>query len=149
MSLTTRWHRGVGRALLALSALGCAGRGAGAPVSPDPDRLTAAELAGAREASLYEAIRRLRPGFLQSRGPSSITLPSSTGPAVWVDGTLMGGVEWLFSVFPKEVATVQRLSAWDAATEYGARFPNGVIVVTTHPGGRMSTGLPNMVEGEE
>jgi hypothetical protein len=134
MELMTRRYRA--RALLALVVLGCAGRRAGVPVSPDPDRLTAAELAGAQETSLYEAIRRLRPRFLQSRGPTSIMLPSFAGPAVWVDGTLLGGVEWLSSVLPKDVATVQRLSAWDAATVYGPRFPNGVIVVTTHPGDR-------------
>jgi len=129
--------RSVGAVLLASSLLGCGARGSAAPVPPDPDRLTAAELNGAPEPSLYEALRRLRPRFLQSRGPTSISLPSTAGPAVWVDGTLMGGVESLRSVLPREVATVQRLSAWDAATAYGSRFPNGVIAVTTHPGGRI------------
>jgi hypothetical protein len=136
MARRAGWSRGVGRALVALGLLGCGGRGAGMPAAPDPDLLTAAEMGRAPETSVYEALQRLRPRFLQSRGPTSISLPSAVGPAVWVDGRPMGGVEWLRSVLPREVATIRRLSAWDAATTYGSRFPEGVIVVTTHPGRR-------------
>lgn len=124
---------GPGAALVALSLLGCAAGRAAEPAAPDPDLLTAAELAGAPEASVYEAVRRLRPRFLQSRGPNSLSLPSAGGPAVWVDGTLMGGLEWLHDLLPREVVTIRRLSAWDAATTYGSRFTDGVIVVTTRP----------------
>ena len=89
---------------------------------------------GAPEASVYEAVQRLRSRFLQSRGSNSLSLSSAGGPAVWVDGTLMGGLEWLHDLLPREVVTIiRRLSAWDAATTYGSRFTNGVIVVTTRP----------------
>jgi hypothetical protein len=44
--------------------LGCAAGRAAEPAAPDPDLLTAAELAGAPEASVYEAVRRLRLRFL-------------------------------------------------------------------------------------
>jgi hypothetical protein len=129
-----RWGRGVSLALVALGLFGCAaGQTAGLP-APDPDLLTAAELGGASEASVFEAVKRLRPRFLQSRGPNSLSLASAGGPAVWVDGTLMGGVEWLGWLHPREVVTIRRLGAWDAATAYGAGFPDGVLVVTTRPG---------------
>jgi hypothetical protein len=120
-------------ALAVTLSLACAvSRGPAEPAVPDPDLLTAAELGAASEASVYEAVRRLRPRFLQSRGPTSVSLPSA-GPAVWVDGTLMGGVEWLSWLLPRDVVTIRRLSAWDAATMYGSRSTDGVIVVTTRP----------------
>lgn len=138
MARRGRWGRGVRLALVGLGLFGCAGgqsagQRAGLP-APDPDLLTAAELGGATESSMYEAIKRLRPRFLQSRGPNSLSLAGAGGPAVWVDGTLMGGVEWLGWLLPREVVTIRRLSAWDAATAYGAGFPDGVLVVTTRPG---------------
>ena len=137
MKRRARWSRGLCAALVTVGVFGCAaGRPAGRTTvpAPEPDLLTAAELGGASESSVYEAIRRLRPRFLQSRGPTSLSLPSAAGPAVWVDGRLMGGVEWLGWLLPRDVVTIRRLSAWDAATVYGGRFPDGVLVVTTRPG---------------
>jgi hypothetical protein len=78
-------------------------------------------------------VRRLCIRFLQSRGPNSLSLPSTGCPAVWVDGTRSRGLAWLHDLLPREVVTIRRLSAWDAATTYGSRFTDGVIVVTTRP----------------
>jgi hypothetical protein len=109
----------------------CRTHPADAPAPVSSNLLTAADLVDAPDASAYAAVERLRPFFLQSRGRTSILLPNGMGPAVWVDGTLMGGVEVLQSLRPDDIASIRRVEAWDAATTYGPDFPDGVLIVTT------------------
>src|SRR5262249_57486460 len=66
-----------------------------APLPDDPNSITSAELAHSKAASVYEAIRQLRPLFLRTRGPSSILNSSVMGPAVIVDQTFLRGVPGL------------------------------------------------------
>jgi len=50
--------------------------------------------------------------------------------AVFVDGTEMGGTDELRQIPSNTVAEIRYLSASDAETRYGPRFPAGVIEVT-------------------
>jgi hypothetical protein len=102
-------------------------------LAPSGDLLTAAELAGTRAVSAYEAIRRLRPSLLMARGPSSVLVPGGAGPALWIDETYVGDVSALRDVPSGDVVSVHLVPAWDAATRYGSGFPNGVLVVETRP----------------
>lgn len=105
-----------------------------APLEQDRGVITAPELADTRAGSTYEAIKRLRPLFLGARGPSSILVPGVGGPAVFVDHTLLGGVEALIDLPLTEVERIRFVSSWDATTRYGSGYAHGVIEVTTRTG---------------
>jgi hypothetical protein len=120
---------------LAASLAACA-TGRVAPLEQDRDYITSAELAHADAASVYEAIMRLRPLFLRTRGPSSVLNPTAMGPAVIVDHTLLGGIQVLTDIPLKDVQAIRYLAAWDATTRHGPGYANGVIEVTTWTGRR-------------
>lgn len=120
---------------LAASVAACA-TGRVAPLQHDPDSITSAELTHSTAASVYEAIRQLRPRFLRTRGPSSLLNSSVLGPAVIVDQTLLGGIQVLADIPLRDVETVRYLAAWDATTRHGSGYANGVIEVTTWSGRR-------------
>ena len=117
--------------LLAASACATAG-GGHLPQADSP--LTAEEIAGANVASTYEAVARLRPLFLRTRGPTSILLPNPDGPAVYVDQMFVGGVEALREIPAADVRAIRYLHAWEATTSYGTGLLNGVLEVTTARG---------------
>ena len=98
--------------------------------------VTAQELAGlARQGSLMDALERLRPNMLASRG---------TPPRVSVDGAPLAELSFLRSI---PASTVREVRLQRASSSVGHAFiaPNGdvvlsdVIVVTTWPGGRRPT----------
>ena len=120
---------------LAASLAACA-TGRVAPLEYDRDFITSVELAHTNAASVYEAIRRLRPLFLSARGPSSVLDSTAMGPAVIVDQTLLGEIQELTDIPLKDVQAVRYLAAWDATTRYGPGYANGVIEVTTWSGRR-------------
>lgn len=98
-----------------------------------PELLTGEQLASTHAASVYEAVRRLRPSFLRARGPTSVLIPGATGPALWVDQTYIGDVGELRDIPTGDVVSIRHLPSWEAATHYGSRFSQGVLVVTTRP----------------
>jgi hypothetical protein len=122
--------RRIRRLALAAGLAACT-TGRVAPLQDDPDFITSVELAHSKAASVYEAIRQLRPRFLRTRGPSSLLNTSVMGPAVIVDQALLGGIEALADIPLRDVEAVRYLAAWDATTRHGPGYANGVIEVTT------------------
>ena len=82
---------------LAASLAACA-TGRVAPLEHDRYYVTSAELADTNAASMYEAIRHLRPQFLRTRGLSSVRNSNAMGPAVIVDQTVLGGIQELTDI---------------------------------------------------
>jgi hypothetical protein len=81
----------------------------------------------------YQAVKLLRPQFLQNRGATSIVLDSPTQPEVAIDGVMYGRVESLAQLPVSEVATITLLNVGDAVIKYGPGHPAGVIdIVTKH-----------------
>jgi hypothetical protein len=119
-------------AIPALVLCGCAGR-AEPGFSYQSDVLTGDQLARTRAGSVYEAVLRLRPAFLHARGPSSVLIPGSAGPALWVDQSHVGDVRELRDMPIGDVVSIRLLRGWEAVTRYGSRFSNGVLVVATRP----------------
>src|SRR5688572_31098407 len=113
--------------LLAVAAIvGCASGSGGAGSSPaqavprKADLLTAQEisLAHADVMNAYDAIARLRPNWLVSRGASTFGSGNTEFAIVFVDGQQHGGLE-----------TLRRIPAWHAkefryydVTQAGATF---------------------------
>ncbi len=115
--------------LLALVILGSACASSGQPGQSRPRRdrnlITAEELSELSVSSAYEAVRRLRPGWLQARGRSGL-------PVVYRNNTRWGGdPRSLENIRIDDVSEMRFLSASDATTRYGTGFTGGVILVVT------------------
>jgi hypothetical protein len=91
--------------------------------------LSGVEVQAARVADAYEAVQRLRPGFLRSRSPERPGLGSSI--QVYIDNHMAGGLDMLRTVPAAAVAEIEYLSAPDATIRWGGRFREGVIHVRT------------------
>ena len=115
--------------LIAVVVLGSACASSGQPDQSRPRRsrnlITADELSGLSVSSAYEAVRRLRPAWLQARGRSPL-------PVVYRNNSRWGGdPRSLESIRIDSVSEMRFLSASDATTRYGSGFTGGVILVAT------------------
>jgi hypothetical protein len=106
-------------------------------VAPYPRRtgdvLTAAEVSavpGLANATAYDAVARLRPGFLSPRETRTAALPArGMLPAVFVNGAFSGGTDALRMISASAVADMQYVRSLDAMHWYGAQYRAGVILV--------------------
>ncbi len=117
-------------ALLLLSAgllAGCASARGHAPTAQSRSRLSRAELAATNASNLYDAIAKLRPEWLTSRGPTSVTNTSPTLADVYMNGTMLGGIDYLRQVSVLEVSEVRFWEAGAASARFGLGHPRGVI----------------------
>ena len=115
--------------LLAVGILGSACASGGQPGEARPRRrtnlITAEELSELSFENAYEAVRRLRPGWLQPRGRSGL-------PVVYRDNARWGGnPRSLENIRIIAISEMRFLSASDATTLYGTGFSGGVILVVT------------------
>jgi hypothetical protein len=110
--------------------IACASGGA----ARDPSVITAPELSRSRAANTYDAIRHIRPELLRTRDSGSLLFFTERRPVVAVNDTLAGGVEVLQALPVDEVARIEYVSAWGAASRYGWRFGNGIMLVTKRAG---------------
>ncbi len=115
----------------ALALAACAGNGPAAPPGPWAKVVTGDELSRTSASTAYEALDMVRPFFLHTRGKTSILLPNALGPAVYVNGSLFGGVEVLRDILAVDVVLIRKIESWDAQTKYGPGYPDGVLEVTT------------------
>jgi hypothetical protein len=128
-------------ALAAGAAAGCAsspasgGAGATQQSTARPhgsrDRITQDELANLDVQNALQAVQRLRPQFLQTRGGATQSINS--GPVdivVYVDQTKMGGPSVLSQIPISDVKEIQYLNAADATQRYGTGHAAGAIIVT-------------------
>jgi len=126
-----RMRRSV-RILAVLGAVGlsaglaaCAS-GSGGPAGPrrNANLITAEEMADYAFPTVLDAIRRLRPRWLQPRAGSG-------SPQAILDGTRLGGLDQLRVIDVADIVSIRFLSASDATTRYGTGFPAGAIEVST------------------
>ncbi len=80
---------------------------------------------------VYQAVRRLRPFFLHSRGPSSVNVQGASRLSVFLDDVPMGDVRELTSIQARDVTEIRYLSPSEAVIRYGRRFAGGIIRLTT------------------
>ena len=115
--------------LLAVVILGSACASSGPPDQSRPRRnrnlITADELSELSVATAYDAVRRLRPAWLQARGRSGL-------PVVFRNDARWGSdPSSLESIRINGVSEIRFLNARDATTRYGTGFTGGVILVVT------------------
>ena len=105
--------------------------GSGGTTSTSREVITTGELMEIPHGSVYEAVRALRPRWLQARAGASVRSPQRQTAMVYIDGQLRGGLSELWNLLPTEVSEVRYMSASDATTRFGTNHIGGAIVVTT------------------
>jgi hypothetical protein len=117
-------------ALLALSA--CATpSGTQRGGTRDPNLITVEELEAVNASNLLDAVNRLRPQFLRSRGVVSLQDPNPPTAVVYLDGQRVGGIDFLERMSPLGVISVRYMTPVDASSRYGFNHEGGAILVST------------------
>ena len=110
--------------------LGCAGAAAvGDPGSGGRNSLSREQLQATNSEELYAAIAKLRPEWLSSRGPTSVSDPTPTSASVFMNGSLLGRVEYLRDMRVIDVTEVRYWDAGQASARFGMGHPRGVIEI--------------------
>ena len=120
----------LGLALVLVSGCASGGGGAGTtrPASGGRYLILRAELEGTNFTNVYDAVRRLRPTWLRTRGTTS-TRDAAPVMAVFIDNVRSGGTERLESLPIDRVEQVRYLSPTDATTRWGTNMTLGAIEV--------------------
>jgi hypothetical protein len=102
-----------------------------APANPkrDPDLITQAEIAAAEDIqNAYDLVKRLRPNWLHTRGPSSIHLPTPE-VQVYINEVQRGSAESLRDLQRTALREIRHLRGPDATQRFGTGHENGAILV--------------------
>ena len=116
---------------LSITLTGC-GTGATQRSSQASSRnvLTREQLAATNSENLYDAIVKLRPEWLTSRGPTSVSDPTPAVASVFMNGNLLGRSDQLREMRVLDVSEVRYWDAGQAAARFGMGHPRGVIELT-------------------
>ena len=95
------------------------------------DVITAEELADPSVAAgdALEAVRRLRPGFLVTRGVSSIKNTSAGSVHISIDGAPLLTVDNLARLRPAQIVEIRYLNSSDAAQRFGTSAGTGGVIL--------------------
>ena len=93
-------------------------------------RLSQADLVKANSESLYDAVVKLKPEWLTSRGPTSVTNSTPTSVDIYMNGNNMGSADYLKELRVVDIAEVRYYSAGQASARFGMGHPRGVLEVT-------------------
>jgi len=93
-------------------------------------RLTQEQLIATNAENLYDAIAKLRPEWVSSRGPTSVTDATPTVASVFMNGNLLGKADYLRQMRAIDVTEVRYWDPGQASARFGMGHPRGVIEVT-------------------
>lgn len=94
--------------------------------------LTREQLESVGYLSAFDAVRRLRPTWLQTeRGQDSFVTQSRRGLRVYLDNIQLGGPETLQSLQVKDIQEIRFLDKRKATTEFGTDHAEGALLVIT------------------
>ena len=106
----------------------CASSSSGRSSSGSRDVISGEQLDAMSTRNALEAVQRLKPTWLRTRGPDA----SRTFPlAVAVDGVIQGGVRTLASYRCADLDEIRYLPARQAMLRFGDRAAGGAILLTT------------------
>jgi hypothetical protein len=90
--------------------------------------ITLDEMRTAGYQDVLTTVQSLRPNWLNSRGESSITQQESI--KVYLDGSLLGGPEYLSQITTRSISTIRFLDGLEATQRWGLDHGLGAIVVS-------------------
>lgn len=91
--------------------------------------LSAEEMLRAGYPDAFTTVQSLRPAWLQRRGATS--LRGGTSIKVYMDGSLLGGIEQMRQVMTRSISSIRYLDGLEASERWGLDHGQGAIVVTT------------------
>ncbi len=120
----------LGLALVLVGGCASGGGEAGATrlASGGRNLIVRSELEGTNFTNVYDAVRRLRPRWLRTRGTTS-TRGAAPGMPVFIDNVRSGSTERLESLPIDQVEQVRYVSPSDATTRWGTNMSLGAIEV--------------------
>ena len=89
--------------------------------------ITRDEIENSRAVSVLDAISRLRPYYLGSRGRSSINLDPQTHAMVFLNDQEYGDISVLRNLSASDIEEIHYYSGSQAAQKFGAQYGGGVI----------------------
>jgi len=107
--------------------IGCATATPGERSHGNSTQLTETELAATNSDNLFDAISKLHPEWLSTRGPKSATDMTLASVDVVMNGSVVGSADYLRQVRLLDVTGVRFWDAGQAATRFGMGHPRGVI----------------------
>lgn len=119
-------------AAVALTVAACSGTGTTGARRTSSSVITAEELAGVPELNCYEAVQRLRPSWLRTRG--RVSMSTQQGVRLYVNGMSRGYVTELTSIRANAVEEMRYLSGPQATSRFGTDHTDGAILVTLRGG---------------
>jgi len=118
--------------ILVMLAGGCATSAeAGGRDGTSRDVVTRAEIADTAVSNAFQALERLRPRWLRSRGPVSVEHPEAGNPVVYMDGTRFGPLRTLRQIGVEVIGEIRYMDPNEATNRFGAGHTGGVIMVLT------------------
>jgi hypothetical protein len=97
--------------------------------SRDSNVITSAELVASQATNAYDAVRRLRPNFLNSRGPTTINGAGSGYARVYLDRVLFGDINSLKTLSVNGIREIHYYNGPDASGRFGLDNTAGAIEV--------------------
>lgn len=128
-------RRLAGVLLLAVGAACARPHTADTPGTRNSDVITIDEMRQSQSQNAYDAVRRLRPSFLVSRGPTTLVNRDERAPVVYLDNRRYGDVESLRNLTVDGIFEVRFLSPNQAQIKFGMNHAGGVIHVLSMSGG--------------
>lgn len=119
---------------LTLILAGCVTSGVGSGTSGDQNRITREQMLEVNASTVYDAVQKLRPSWLTSRGPVSVTDMSPNVLTVYMSGSEVGDVEFLRTLRPDDVREIRHYDAGEASARFGMGHPRGVVEVIPRGG---------------
>jgi len=101
------------------------------PGDYNPAIISEYELKQSGTNTAIEAIRRLRPQWLNYQAPTSVSNPIPPTPVVYVDGTYLGDLSALNQILVSQLDGLSFYKAPEAMIKFGTNRTGGVIAVTT------------------
>jgi hypothetical protein len=96
----------------------------------DPNLITAEELTHGQWANAYDAVRALRPQWLNFKGADTF-LGEQSEVQVRLDDSPLGGIAALRQVTSVGIASIRFVDGVTAAGRWGGAYVNGAILIST------------------
>lgn len=127
-----RWVGVRGLAVAAMAALAtgsCGMPSAGATSSGSRDAITRDQMIEVNASTVFEAVQKLQPDWLSSRGPTSLSNSTQTAASVFMNGNQVGDIDYLRNLRPDDVDRLRYYEPGEASARFGMGHQRGVIEV--------------------
>lgn len=100
----------------------------------NPNVLTRSEIVASNVSNAYDAVRMLRPAFLQSHGQGTVSGSDTGYPRVYLNHLLYGDLQSLRTIDVSAISEIHYYTAAEASNRFGLGNMSGAIEVVTNSG---------------